>query len=176
MVHVTIALTRILLVFCARAVLSCQAHQASLPQPQAPPVPIKYMAREPVTHRKALAKKVRMKMRELKKEIRRRGTERGPPETSSVPGHSLWNFNTVDFWIDLHKCRFVLFLLVLTCICLLATSPFSIVSHSSFPWKACLLAACVPEISLKYVSASSKTYREKEVRRSLDLSMEMGKS
>lgn len=81
------------------------AHLAAAPHPPPQPVSIKRMAHDPVTHRKALAKKLRGKMRELKAEIRLRGTEQGPPHSASVPGHSLWNLNTVEYWIDLHKCR-----------------------------------------------------------------------
>ena len=36
-------------------------------------VPLKYMAKDPVTHRKPLSKKLRLKMKELKKDIRLRG-------------------------------------------------------------------------------------------------------
>jgi len=87
------------------------AHQAGAPPPPPPLVRIKDMADDPVTHRKALGKKLRHKMRELKAEIRQRGTEQGPPHSASVPGHSLWNLNTINQWVDLHKCRFALFLL-----------------------------------------------------------------
>jgi hypothetical protein len=85
------------------------AHQAAAPPPLPPPVPIKRMAEDPATHRKALASKLRGKMKELKAEIRRRGTEQGPPHSASVAGHSLWNVNTIEYWIDLHKCRSAVF-------------------------------------------------------------------
>jgi len=88
-----------------------KSHQDMQTPPPPPLVSVKRMAQDPVTHRSPLSKKLRLKMKELKGEIRLRGTEKGPPETESVPGHSLWNFNTIDYWIDLHKCRYALFLL-----------------------------------------------------------------